>query len=33
VATTCEGDANGDGQVGIMDLLDVLDAFGSYCDE
>ena len=30
---TCNGDANGDGQVGIMDLLDVLDAFGSYCGE
>ena len=32
VASTCDGDANGDGQIGIMDLLDVLDAFGSYCD-
>jgi len=32
VASTCDGDANGDGQTGIMDLLDVLDAFGSYCD-
>ena len=29
---TCEGDAKGDGQVGTMDLLDVLDAFGSYCN-
>ena len=28
----CYGDTNGDGQVGIMDLLEVLDAFGSYCD-
>lgn len=32
VATTCDGDANGDGQVGIVDLLDVLDSFGTYCD-
>lgn len=29
---TCDGDANGDGMVGIMDLLDVLDAFGTYCE-
>lgn len=32
VGSTCHGDANGDGQVSIMDLLDVLDAFGSSCD-
>ena len=32
VASTCDGDANGDGQIGIMDLLDVLDGFGSYCE-
>lgn len=31
-AFTCYGDANGDGQVSIMDLLEVLDAFGSSCD-
>ena len=29
----CTNDANGDGQVGIMDLLDVLDSFGSYCQD
>ena len=28
----CDGDADGDGQVGILDLLDVLDSFGTYCD-
>ena len=33
VSSTCDGDANGDGQVGIMDLLDVLDSFGSYCQD
>ena len=32
VVTTCDGDADGDGQVGILDLLDVLDSFGTYCD-
>ena len=32
VVTTCNGDADGDGQVGILDLLDVLDSFGTYCD-
>lgn len=32
-SVTCDGDANGDGQVGITDLLDVLDSFGSYCEE
>ena len=29
---TCDGDANGDGQVSITDLLDVLDAFGTICE-
>ena len=32
VETTCEGDADGDGQIGILDLLAVLDSFGSYCE-
>ena len=32
VETTCEGDADGDGQIGILDLLSVLDGFGSYCE-
>ena len=32
VGTTCEGDADGDGQIGILDLLAVLDSFGSYCE-
>ena len=28
----CEGDADGDGQVGIHDLLSVLEEYGSYCN-
>ena len=32
VAETCDGDADGDGQVGIHDLLSVLEEYGSYCD-
>ena len=32
VVETCDGDADGDGQVGIHDLLSVLEEYGSYCD-
>ena len=32
VVETCNGDADGDGQVGIHDLLSVLEEYGSYCD-
>lgn len=32
VSATCEGDANGDGEIGIEDLLDVLANFAETCD-
>ncbi len=31
-SATCEGDANGDGEIGIEDLLDVLANFAETCD-
>jgi hypothetical protein len=32
-ASSCEGDINMDGAVGVGDLLMLLDSFASYCDE
>ena len=32
VDPSCEGDANGDGQVGIEDLLEVLANFAEICE-